>query len=102
MSEELYAGKCSCGAVTVQLGRVSVSMTEKQFHQNFMDLEIEGEYGNCNYCVNHWGIDLCGCGSGEHFSECKEGFDECGTPMQSMADLQEEPEYYLVAHQLLM
>ena len=34
---------------------------------------IEIEFG-CNHCVNHWGIDLCECGSGARVGEC-----ECGS-----------------------
>lgn len=28
----------------------------------------------CDHCVNHWGIDLCECGSGARVGEC-----ECGS-----------------------
>ena len=28
---------------------------------------------NCNHCVNHWGLDLCDCGSGESPETC-----DCG------------------------
>lgn len=28
----------------------------------------------CDHCVNHWGIDLCGCGSGQKVGKC-----ECGS-----------------------
>ena len=27
----------------------------------------------CNHCINHWGIDLCDCGSGEKPGECSCG-----------------------------
>lgn len=27
----------------------------------------------CNHCVNHWGIDLCECGSGEEVGKCNCG-----------------------------
>jgi len=46
------------------------------------------DWGNCNYCVNHWGIDLCGCGSGEKVGECDNDFQEClnNIPMQSLEE----------------
>lgn len=28
----------------------------------------------CDHCVNHWGIGLCGCGSGQKVGKC-----ECGS-----------------------
>ena len=28
----------------------------------------------CDHCVNHWGIDVCECGSGEPVGKC-----ECGS-----------------------
>jgi hypothetical protein len=79
---KLFAKKCSCGAITVMSednkDGYNVSMNETDFKKHFPDLEIEsGEWGSCNYCVNHWGIDLCGCGSGEKVGECQNEFDEC-------------------------
>lgn len=46
-------------------------------------------YGNCDHCVNKWGLDLCGCGSGEPPDECENEFDECGSPMQEIGKKQE-------------
>lgn len=39
---------------------------------------------NCDYCVNHWGTDICACGSGEKYQVCVNDFDECGRPMQEL------------------
>lgn len=75
---ELYAKRCSCGAITVHADKENWSMTIEDFIIKFPDLKLEKEeYGNCNYCVNHWGIDLCGCGSGEKVGECEGEFNEC-------------------------
>ena len=89
----LEAIKCQCGAVTVDMqtaeGKQSYSMAEALFTEHFPDAKLSDlEYCNCNHCVNHWGIDLCACGSGEHPSECENGFDECGTPMQELGKVQ--------------
>lgn len=50
-------------------------------------IEIDTDFNtldSCNYCVNHWGVDLCACGSGKKVNKCKEGLRECGTPMQDI------------------
>lgn len=36
----------------------------KRLHQSYC----------CDHCVNHWGIGLCGCGSGQKVGKC-----ECGS-----------------------
>lgn len=85
-------GICNCGAVTVYVDGEDYSMPKEKFDELFGGEDADGmeciaeNWCNCNYCVNHWGIDLCGCGSGEKVGECEEGFDECksNTPMQSM------------------
>ena len=75
---ETIATKCSCGAVTVTNDNFSNSMPGKLFSTFFPMLELEkNEFGSCDYCVNHWGIDLCGCGSGEKVGECDGNFNEC-------------------------
>jgi hypothetical protein len=35
-------------------------------------------WGSCNYCVNHWGTDICQCGSGKKYQKCH------GKPAQSL------------------
>ena len=87
------ATKCCCGAITIEdkEGTFSNSMTKKTFEKEFNDTEIEfeeGEYSNCNHCVNHWGIDICGCGSGEKVGECKEGLYECKNNIASQIKFQ--------------
>lgn len=80
--------KCSCGAITLST-RTSRSYSCKQENlQKFfpgIDLnsieQLPDSYC-CDHCVNHYGLDLCGCGSGEDFGECENGFRECRRPMQ--------------------
>ncbi len=87
---EIYAKKCVCGAVTVDYvnedgEQISSSIPEDLFHIYFPCAEIEEEeYHSCNYCINHYGIDLCACGSGMKVDECNEGFEVCGTPAQQI------------------
>lgn len=92
---ENYA-RCSCGAYTFYLynpmtgekKNVSYEGTIKSFLQKpeiitqyLSSRKKLNNFCNCNYCVNHWGLDLCGCGSGEKLGEC-----ECGgqIPAQSL------------------
>lgn len=74
----IYIQHCTCGAVTVTFedGNES-SMYEETFrklHLDTQNAQVLNETYTCNHCVNHWGIDLCECGSGCRVGEC-----ECGS-----------------------
>jgi hypothetical protein len=77
MSEIKDIIECTCGAITVFFGQNgNSSMFRETAEKMNLDLSRLGEknkFYNCNHCVNHWGIDLCLCGSGESPEEC-----ECG------------------------
>ncbi len=83
---------CICGAVTFEREHdTSWSVSLENAPGFFPELPIEffdildryvGEYSSCNHCVNHWGLDLCACGSGEDPEECEGGFAECGSCSQ--------------------
>lgn len=73
---------CNCGAVTLMTDSGNWSMPVELFNEKFSedknDIDLEpGQWLGCNYCKNHWGLDLCGCGSGEKVGECSNGFEEC-------------------------
>ena len=84
--------KCVCGAITLfgDDGR-SYSVSAKNLKRFLPSLDlrkvkrlyIAGRDMTvcCDHCVNHFGLDLCACGSGEPFETCKGGFEECGKPM---------------------
>ncbi len=93
--------RCFCGAITFySKDGKSVSCKENNLYKYFPETFVNGisldvppknikEYEEtvcCDHCANHYGLDLCACGSGEHYSECKNGFDACGTPRQSIND----------------
>ncbi len=81
------ATKCQCGAITVDVNGGNFSMTAEDFEKNFPGTfagDLPEECYCCNYCANHWGIDLCGCGSGEKFGECSNDYPECRVPAQDM------------------
>lgn len=86
-------GLCECGAASIygvdDMGKSqefcisSETLKEKFPHVELPDATV---YHNCNHCVNHWGVDLCACGSGEAPDECEEGHSCCGSPMQAMPE----------------
>ena len=79
------ATTCVCGAATVTLDNGdSFSMPREELDKHFPGIVISNEYGSCDYCVNHWGIDLCYCGSGQKVGECDEGYPCCGQPAQDI------------------
>jgi hypothetical protein len=83
MAKPTHIARCQCGAITVYFdNNTDCSMTLKTFLKEFPGFRIptEAEYHNCNHCVNNWGIDLCGCGSGEPLGKCEGEFEECQYP----------------------
>ena len=78
--------KCTCGAITVYVDDVGYSCSMKNRERFFPGMDLRKlrrlpETCCCNWCVNHWGLDLCACGSGLPYEECDE-LPVCGTPMQ--------------------
>ena len=83
-SAEFYT-KCSRGAITLYFENGDANSFKEE---NMLKLGITlperagiNSYC-CNHCVNHYGLDLCACGSGETPENCKEGYSECGNPME--------------------
>lgn len=85
----LYYSKCSCGAITLHMSdnKTSYSCKEDTLKIFLPSLDLttierlQDSYC-CDHCVNHYGLDLCGCGSGEFFGECDNELSECQYPMQ--------------------
>lgn len=84
-----YYRKCSCGAITLYLSdnKTSYSCQQNKIKNFIPDLDLRKikrlkDSYMCNHCVNHYGLDLCGCGSGEEFGKCINDFSECNFPMQ--------------------
>ena len=85
----LICRKCACGAYTIEIDGNdycfgSLEIVKEELGEDIASiLHVSSpEFGNCNYCVNNWGVDLCGCGSGEEFGKCKEGYKACERPAQ--------------------
>lgn len=70
-----YIQKCKCGAVTISFDN---GASNSMFWETFEKLDLDAGDATwlhqsccCNHCVNHWGIDLCECGSGARVGECE-------------------------------
>lgn len=90
--EILEYTKCVCGAITLfgEDGR-SYSVSTKNLKRFFPSIDLRkvhrkynGETYCCNHCLNHYGLDLCACGSGEPYETCRAGHKECGKPMHEI------------------
>lgn len=81
---------CECGAVTFHYEDGNDNSIKKEnlgiygLQELYEDSKFSHFTYGCNHCVNHYGLDLCSCGSGESPNECKGGYSECGTPYQTL------------------
>ena len=78
---------CKCGAITLNTADGGAYSCKRRNLKRFVDVDLRRverlhDVVCCDHCVNHYGMDLCACGSGETPSRCKGGFDCCGKPMQ--------------------
>lgn len=88
MPYESYS-KCTCGALTVYTDQGAYSCYWRNRKKHFPKLDLRKlvrlpETFACDHCCNHYGLDLCGCGSGNLFGHCDLGLDECDKPMQKL------------------
>lgn len=80
--------KCDCGAITLYTENgETYSCKQKNLKKFFPNIDLRKierlqESYCCDHCVNHYGLDLCGCGSDEEFGKCDNDLDECKYPMQ--------------------
>lgn len=84
--------RCDCGAVTVYVDGVPYSCKKKNLRRFFPGADLRRwtrvhlPTYCCDHCVNHYGLDLCACGSGEPFQTCQGGTKYCGKPMQKIGE----------------
>lgn len=73
-----WYSRCQCGAITLAFENGATNaMYENTFKRLGIDVSNAIEYQKtwaCDHCANHYGIDLCECGSGERVGEC-----DCGS-----------------------
>jgi len=82
---------CSCGALTIfeRAGGNGYSVLKKNRKRFLPGLDLrklrrlKDSYA-CNHCGNHFGLDICACGSGMPTTACEEGFPCCGEPSQEL------------------
>jgi hypothetical protein len=89
-----FIAVCCCGALSFETDEgSSYSVMPENARFYFPDLpscffnELTRQvpsYVCCNHCINHWGLDLCACGSAEAVSDCTCGSAECGRPAQRL------------------
>lgn len=78
--------KCECGAVTLYFVDDAANSIKEEnlpsFGVSLDGIERLKDTYCCDHCVNHYGLDICACGSGESPEECTNGLAECSTPRQ--------------------
>jgi hypothetical protein len=65
---------CRCGAVTLNFENGETNSIQKKNLSKF-NLSLKGvkkinTFSSCNHCVNHYGLDICECGSGLTPEKC--------------------------------
>ncbi|MCK5563672.1 MAG: hypothetical protein KAJ07_00360 [Planctomycetes bacterium] len=87
MDADIMVTRCECGAVTVKSDNLNQCVMEGRLDEFFPGLKVTEDNTDfhCNHCVNHWGVDLCECGSGETPVDC------CGVPMEIAGAKKERP-----------
>ena len=82
---------CSCGAITLYAADGATYCCKRRNLKRFVNIDlrkVERLHSTvcCDHCVNHYGLDICACGSGEPTHKCKGGYDVCGKPMQVLGE----------------
>ena len=80
--------KCSCGAYGIDDNTDEIKWAcSLSSLNNITKLNLsESDFNNieksyiCDYCINHYGLDICKCGSGEKVNECS---CHCNLPSQT-------------------
>lgn len=81
--------KCKCGAITLETDQGNFSCLWRNRRKFFPNLDLRKirrlqDTVCCDHCASNFGLDLCGCGSGNMFGYCERGLNECKTPSQSL------------------
>lgn len=80
-SEEVPIWTSVCGEDKSKYVRLATEEEKKSFAERIANTDLDTGDATwlhqsycCDHCVNHWGIGLCGCGSGQKVGKC-----ECGS-----------------------
>lgn len=73
-------GVCECGYVKIKGIPTPI---HRRMLTKYASIVVprKTDWSQCDACVNGYGFDMCGCGSGEKFDKCDGGTDHCGAPM---------------------
>lgn len=80
--------QCKCGAVTLYYDNGQSNSVKKKNLKKF-GISLKGvkklssPIWCCNHCINHYGIDICSCGSGIETDKCDCG---SGTSMETLGE----------------
>jgi hypothetical protein len=76
---EDIAGVCKCGYVKF---RGIATPIPRALVTRYAGVVVRRkvDWIQCDACVNGYGFDSCGCGSGERYDRCKGGTEYCGAP----------------------
>ena len=85
---DITYSRCTCGAITINLPNGDSYSCRKSNKARLMpDIDLRKatrltDTYNCDHCVNHYGLDVCGCGCGKPVGKCKNDLYGSNTPMQ--------------------
>ena len=71
--------KCDCGAITLYFADDTVNSVKQRNLKKFgIDLRKikrinKANMFACDHCINHFGLDVCSCGSGKAVGKCSCG-----------------------------
>ena len=89
MSKQIVSySVCKCGAITLYFADGTTNSCKRKNLKNFgVSLKSikkkEEQTWCCNHCANHYGIDICSCGSGMETEKCDCG---CGISMETYGE----------------
>ena len=75
--------ECNCGAITLIFDDGTENHCKRTNLKKF-GISLRGvkkepmKIYMCDHCINHYGIDICECGSGKRYDKC------CGNPMETL------------------
>lgn len=85
---DITYSRCLCGAITIYLPTGESYSCRKSNKAHLMpdiDLRKASRLPDsylCDHCVNHYGLDLCGCGCGATVGRCRNNLPASNIPMQ--------------------
>lgn len=77
MAQIIKYSTCKCGAITLFFDNGATNSIQrknlKHFGLSLRNIKKLNQTWCCNHCANHYGLDICSCGSGADVGKCKCG-----------------------------